>query len=43
MTIWIVKPTHKKSIVEYNYWTKDNKTIINEIGWRWGEFTKEIK
>lgn len=43
MATWIVKPTHKKSILELNYWKKDNKTIVNEIGWRWGEFTIETE
>lgn len=43
MATWIVEPTHKKSVIELNYWKKDNKTIINEIAWRWGKFTKEIK
>ncbi len=38
MAIWKVEPTNKKSVVERAYWTKDDKTIINEIGWRWGEF-----
>lgn len=36
MTTWKIEPSWKKSIVERAFWTKDGKTIINEIGWRWG-------
>ena len=43
MATWKVEPTFKKSVVERAYWTKDGKTIINEIGWRWGEFTIETE
>ena len=43
MATWKVEPTWKKSIVEKAYWVKDGKTIVNEIGWRWGEFTIETE
>lgn len=43
MATWKVEPALKKSVVERAYWTKDGKTIINEIGWRWGEFTIETE
>jgi len=43
MTTWKVEPTLKKSVVERVYWTKGNKTIINELGWRWGEFIIETE
>ena len=39
MATWKVEPKWKKSVVERAFWVKDGKTIINEIGWRWGEFT----
>jgi hypothetical protein len=39
MATWKVTPKYKKSIVEKNFWVNGDKTIINEIGWRWGEFT----
>ena len=41
MATWKVEPTYKKSIVERAFWVKDGKTIINEIGWRWGSVTIE--
>jgi len=43
MATWKVEPTWKKSIIERAFWTKDGKTIINEIGWRWGEFYLETE
>lgn len=43
MATWKVEPTWKKSIIERSFWTKDGKTIINEIGWRWGEFYLETE
>ena len=43
MATWKVEPTYKKSVVERAFWVKDGKTIINEIGWRWGEFTIETE
>lgn len=43
MATWKVEPTWKKSVVEKAFWVKDGKTIINEIGWRWGEFTIETE
>lgn len=38
MAEWSVKPTWKKSIIERNYYHKDDNTIMIETGWRWGEF-----
>lgn len=38
MALWKIEPTSKKSIVDRIHWTKGDKTIIHEIGWRWGEF-----
>lgn len=38
MATWSVKPTWKKSIIERQYWHKDNSTFMCETGWRWGEF-----
>jgi hypothetical protein len=43
MALWNVEPTCKKSIVEKNYWTKGDKRICVETGWRWGEFTIETE
>ena len=43
MATWKVEPTWKKSVVERAFWIKDGKTIINEIGWRWGEITIETE
>lgn len=43
MAIWRVKPTWKKSIIERNYLTKDDNTLMVETGWRWGEFTVETE
>jgi hypothetical protein len=36
MTTWKVSTKYKKSITEKQFWTKDGKTIIYSIGWRWG-------
>lgn len=38
-TTWKIEPTYKKSLRERNHYYKDDKTIIVETGWRWGEFT----
>jgi hypothetical protein len=38
MTIWSVKPTNKKSIIERQEYIKGDDKIIYETGWRWGEF-----
>jgi len=43
MATWSVKPTWKKSIIERNYLTKGDNTIMVETGWRWGEFTVETE
>ena len=39
MATWNIQPSYKKSIVERIHYCKDGKTIIEETGWRWGEFT----
>lgn len=38
MAQWSVKPEWKKSIIERNYLTKGDSTVMVETGWRWGEF-----
>ena len=38
MAVWILKTLHKKSAVEKQFWCKDDKVIIREEGYRWGEF-----
>ena len=38
MATWRVRPTWKKSIIEYNHLEKDDNEFIVETGWRWGEF-----
>mgnify|MGYP003333860102 FL=1 len=38
MATWSVKPEYKKSIIERNYLSKGDNTIVVETGWRWGEF-----
>ena len=38
MVTWLVKPEYKKSIVERQYWRKDNNVFIVDTTWRWGEF-----
>lgn len=43
MATWKIEPTWKKSVVEKQYWTKGGNTIIQEIGWRWGEFIIETE
>jgi hypothetical protein len=43
MATWKVTPTWKKSCVEKTYWTKDGMTIVQETGWRWGEFFVETE
>jgi hypothetical protein len=43
MALWKVTPNWKKSCVERQYFTKGDKTIIQEIGWRWGEFFIETE
>ena len=43
MALWKVEPTFKKSLVETIYYHKDGKTISEETGWRWGEFTYETE
>ena len=43
MARWKIEPTWKKSLIERQHFTKDDKTIIIETGWRWGEFTCETE
>ena len=43
MAIWTIKPAWKKSLIERNYLTKDDNTVMIETGWRWGEFTIETE
>ena len=43
MATWNIQPSYKKSIVERIHYCKDGKTIIEETGWRWGEFTCETE
>lgn len=38
MATWKVEPVWKKSVIERNYITKDNNSLVVETGWRWGEF-----
>jgi hypothetical protein len=38
MATWKLTPNWKKSLVEKNYYTNGDKTIVHELGWRWGEF-----
>lgn len=43
MTTWSVKPAYKKSIIERNYLSKGDNTVMIETGWRSGEFTVETE
>ena len=43
MATWKITPKFKKSIVERNYWTTTDKSIVNEVCWRSGEFTIETE
>ena len=43
MATWSIKPIWKKSIIERIHYHKDGKEIIEETGWRWGEFTCETE
>lgn len=45
MATWKVEPTWKKSVVEKATWMSPDKSkwIVNELGWRWGEFTIETE
>ena len=38
MAIWSVEPEWKKSIIERQYLTKGDNTLMIETGWRWGKF-----
>lgn len=41
MATWEITTEYKKSSIERQYWTKGDKTIIREEGYRWGTFTVE--
>jgi hypothetical protein len=41
MATWTLSPQYKKSAVERQYWSKDNKVIIREEGFRWATFYVE--
>jgi hypothetical protein len=43
MALWKIEPSWKKSLAERIHFHKDDKTIIIETGWRWGEFTCETE
>lgn len=43
MTSWKIEPSYKKSVVERIHLYKDGKEIIEETGWRWGQFTIETE
>jgi len=43
MALWKIEPSWKKSLAERIHYHKDDKTIIIETGWRWGEFTCETE
>lgn len=43
MARWKITPTWKKSIIERQYWDKDDMSLTHEIGWRWGEFFIETE
>lgn len=38
MTTWLVTPTCKKAIIEQQYWTKGDNTLVHSICWRGGSF-----
>jgi hypothetical protein len=43
MATWQIEPSWKKSLRERMHYTKDDKTIIIETGWRWGTFICETE
>lgn len=43
MATWKIEPTNKKCTRERNHFSKDDKEIIVETGWRWSEFTIETE
>lgn len=43
MARWSIEPSWKKSIVEREYWTKGDNTVVIETGWRWGTFECETE
>ena len=43
MATWQIEPSWKKSLAERMHFTKDDKRIIIETGWRWGTFICETE
>jgi hypothetical protein len=43
MASWTIEPMWKKSLREIMYFSKDDKQITVETGWRWGQFTCETE
>lgn len=43
MAQWIIHPSWKKSLVERQYYHKDDNTFMAETGWRWGSFQVETE
>jgi hypothetical protein len=43
MATWKIEPSYKKSVVERIHYYKGDKEIVEETGWRWGEFTCETE
>lgn len=41
MTKWTLKNYHKKNIEEYQYFVKNEETIICKTNWRWGAWSIE--
>ena len=41
MATWNIQPSYKKSVIERIHYYKGDKEIVEETGWRWGEFTCE--
>lgn len=41
MATWQLETEYKKSSIERQFWSKDDKTIIREEGYRWATFTVE--
>ena len=43
MAEWIIHPSWKKSLIERQYYHKDDNTVMSETGWRWGSFRVETE
>jgi hypothetical protein len=43
MATWTISPAWKKSIIERNYLTNADNTVMIETGWRWGSFSVETE